>query len=60
MSAGFYKVDPTSGELLYAPNAVYGPVFTLTKDRPDETADGWQWFGSEEEARQSHGLPPAE
>jgi len=59
MSAGFYKVDPTSGELLYAPNAVYGPGFTLTKDTPDESADGWQWFHSEADARQAHGLPSA-
>ena len=45
---GFYKAD--SGTLLYAQHAVYGPGFTLTRERPEETADGWQWFESAEEA----------
>lgn len=58
MSDGFYKIDPTSGELLYAPNAVYGPGFTLTRDDPTSTADGWAWFDSQDEAAAGLGWTP--
>lgn len=60
MTMGFYKAD--EGSLLYAPNAVYGPGFTLTKERPEETAGGWRWFDTPEAASEALGvpLPPAE
>jgi hypothetical protein len=51
--AGFYKRDPESGELLYAPNAVYAPGFTLLKEQHAEDqypVDGWAWFESLAEA----------
>jgi hypothetical protein len=58
--AGFYKRDPDSGELLYAPNAVYGQGFTLLAAQHAEYSypvDGWAWFESREEAE---ALTPAE
>lgn len=58
MTNGFYKIDPDSGDLLYAPNAVYGPDFTLTKKQPEETTDGWQWFDSRDEAVAALGWVP--
>ena len=54
MTDGFYKIDPETGELLYAPNAVYGPGFTLLQDEKEQhqyPVDGWHWFDSEDEAR---------
>ena len=48
--SGFYKRDPESGELLYAPNAVYAPGFTLRRENHAEYTypqDGWYWFDSE-------------
>ena len=51
--AGFYKRDPDSAELLYAPNAVYSPVFTLLKEQRADYSypvDGWVWFENPEEA----------
>jgi len=51
--AGFYKRDPDSGELLFAPNAVYGPGFTLLAEQHAEytyPVDGWVWFESREAA----------
>lgn len=52
-ASGFYKCDSETGEILYAPNGVYAPTFTLLKE--DHAAyeypqDGWHWFDSEEEA----------
>jgi len=52
--SGFYKLDPESNELLYGPNAIYGPGFTLLKENYDEytyPVDGWTWFDSENEAK---------
>ncbi len=57
--AGFYKRDPESGELLYAPNAVYAPGFTLLKENHADyhyPMDGWVWFESLEAAVTE--LPP--
>jgi hypothetical protein len=51
--AGFYKRDPDSGELLFAPNGVYGPGFTLLAPQRAEYSypvDGWGWFETREEA----------
>lgn len=49
---GFYKLDE-NGELLYAPNFVYSPKFTLLikeKDKYTYPIEGWKWFDSEEQA----------
>lgn len=59
-TSGFYKLD---GELLYAPNYVLNANYELTRETKDEhtyPVDGWQWFDSEAEARQHHGLPMPE
>lgn len=53
MNPGFYKVDPGSGDLLYGPNAVYAPSFTLTKETHaeyDYPMDGWYWFDAQDDA----------
>jgi hypothetical protein len=53
-TSGFYKFDHDGNELLYAPNAVYAPTFTLLKEIHAEyeyPQDGWYWFDSEEECR---------
>lgn len=50
--AGFYKID--GDELLYGPNFVYGPTFTLVKENKDSyqyPVDGWVWANTELEAR---------
>lgn len=50
-TSGFYKLD---GELLYGPNFVYAPTFTLFREQKDSYTypqDGWIWADSEEEAR---------
>ena len=47
---GFYKLDT---ELLYAPNFVCGPDFTLDineKNNYTYPVDGWYWFDSLESA----------
>ena len=50
-TSGFYKVDE-SGELLYAPNFVHAPNFSLIRKEKDKydyaKCDGWKWFDSEE------------
>lgn len=59
-TSGFYKLD---GELLYGPNYVLNASYQLTRETKDQhtyPVDGWQWFDSEADARQHHGLPPAE
>lgn len=51
--AGFYKIDPSSGELLFAPNAVHAPTFTLLREQHAEyqyPQDGWYWFDTRAEA----------
>lgn len=48
----FYKDD--NGLLLYAPNGVYGPDYTLLPELHDTytyPVEGWYWFESEEEAK---------
>lgn len=50
-TSGFYKLD--GDELLFAPNFVYHPNFTLsreTKDSETYPKDGWKWFESKEDA----------
>jgi hypothetical protein len=59
MNPGFYKLDSGSDELLYAPNAVFAPAFTLTAETAASYTyplDGWYWFDTEEEARFVLGL----
>jgi hypothetical protein len=49
-TSGFYKIDPESGELLYAPNGVYAPTFTLLREDRESheyPVDGWIWFDGE-------------
>lgn len=61
MSAGFYKLDTVQQALAFAPNAVFGPTFTLSKDDPaSKTGEtgGWQWFDSDTAAYLHHGLTP--
>jgi len=56
-TAGFYKNN--QGELLYAPNFVEAPTFTLLKEEHQAYAypvDGWYWFTSGEEAYSFFGL----
>lgn len=51
-TSGFYKCD---GDILYAPNFVYGPTFELLREHKDEyqyPVDGWTWFDSETEANE--------
>jgi hypothetical protein len=43
-TSGFYKFD--NGAWLYAPNFVYSPNYTLTKEEKDTytyPVDGWIW-----------------
>jgi len=50
--AGFYKLD--GEELLYGPNFVYAPTFTLlkaNKDAYEYPVEGWVWANTEQEAR---------
>lgn len=50
-TSGFYKLD--GEELLFAPNFVYHPDFTLSRESKDLVnypADGWKWFESKEDA----------
>lgn len=64
--SGFYK-NNNNGELLHAPNFVYGPSFELTREAKmagDEgkgkvmrlPVDGWYWFDSRQEALDFFGL----
>jgi hypothetical protein len=44
-TSGFYKKDE-NGEWFYAPNFVYGPNYSLTKEEKDTyqmPIEGWQW-----------------
>ena len=56
----FYKKSEED-ELLYGPNNVFAPAFTLSKEQKDTydyPVEGWYWFDSEEEAREFFELPP--
>ena len=51
--SGFYKW--VGDELLFAPNAVYAPEYTLLREEKDQyqyPVDGWTWFDNEAQARQ--------
>lgn len=48
MTEGFYKLNE-SGEWLFAPNAVFAPTYTLTKENK-QSIDGWQWQDEAPEA----------
>jgi hypothetical protein len=55
----FYK-KTDDGELVYGPNAVHAPGFTLLKEKRETynyPVDGWYWFDSEAEAREFLGVP---
>lgn len=48
---GFYKNN--GDEILFAPNRVIAPLFSLTKETKDDFSypqDGWYWFNSQREA----------
>ena len=58
-TAGFYKASEDN-TLLYAPNFVYAPTYTLLKENHSSyeyPVDGWSWFDSEESARQNLNIP---
>jgi hypothetical protein len=64
-TSGFYKYE--SEQLLYAPNFVYGPDFTLLREEVDSYLSDdslpiydWYYFDSEEAARLYFQLPEAE
>jgi hypothetical protein len=57
MESGFYKAD--SGELMFAPNAVFNANYTLQRelaDTYDYPVDGWTWYESRDAAE--FGLMP--
>jgi hypothetical protein len=46
-TSGFYKWDDINREWLFAPNAVYGPTFTLKrelKDTYEYPIEGCTWY----------------
>jgi hypothetical protein len=51
---GFYKLSISDGGLLFAPNFVMGPTFSLNKNDENknemEPVEGWKWFDTETEA----------
>jgi len=52
LKPGFYKI--LNDELWHAPNAIYSPSYTLTKENRGEfnlPHDGWYWFDTEAEAK---------
>lgn len=52
--SGFYKTDPTSGELLYGRFYVLNKDYELWRDEKDTytyPTDGWYWINSEAEAK---------
>jgi len=59
-TSGFYKLDPESGELFFAPHFVSAPTFELlreTRVKNTYPVEGWSWFDSEDEARAAHKAP---
>jgi hypothetical protein len=57
-TSGFYKND--NGEVLFGPNFVLNASYELRRETHEQhtyPVDGWFWFDSEEEARQSFDLP---
>jgi len=64
MSAGFYKVNLIDAGLMYAPNFVHGPGFSLTKEDPDKAnmqeTNGWKWFDTDSEAYFYFGISATE
>lgn len=58
MENGFYKIEDKN--LLFAPNFVFAPGFTLIgeeKDIYEFPVDGWYWFDSLNDANGFFGLP---
>lgn len=57
--AAFYRVE--NEELQEAPNFVYAPTYTLSKEEKDTytypTEGGWYWFDTIEEAATFFGIP---
>ena len=52
-TAGYYKLEPTTGELLYGPTLVESKTYTLTDKAQvtDKAVDGWLWYESREVAK---------
>jgi hypothetical protein len=50
--AGWYKLDPTTGELLYAPTLIESKGYRLDATTPirGEDTDGWHWCASRKSA----------
>ena len=58
-TSGFYKLDDATRALMYAPNYVASPSFTLHRDDQSSKVgvyDGWQWFDSDADAYLSYGM----
>lgn len=56
-TSGFYKYD---AGLMYGPNFVEGPSFTLTRETHNDFTypiEGWYWFDSEDVAREFFNVP---
>ena len=54
-TSGFYKLD--GEELLFAPNFVYAPAYSLVRGAYQELPyDGWSWYSSENDARRALGI----
>jgi len=58
----FYKVDINTVDLMYAPNFVYAPGFSLTKEDANldtmEEQGGWKWFVTDDEAYTYFAITP--
>jgi hypothetical protein len=63
-TAGFYKLAKDGGALVYAPNRVTGPRFSLDAKNPPKAGavDGWQWYDTRDAAVKALGYvePPDE
>jgi hypothetical protein len=52
-TAGFYRLDPATGDLSYAPANVHGPNYTLLRSRHVSyryPIHGWAWYDTREVA----------
>lgn len=57
-TSGFYKND--NGEVIFGPNYVLNASYDLRRETHEQhtyPVDGWFWFDSEAEARQTLNLP---
>jgi len=60
-TSGFYRMEGLT--LSYVPNYAYGAEYEIRREDRDTYTyprDGWNWFESEELAREAYHLPPPE